>query len=87
MTLILNLYIQPNASRTEVGGLHGDALKIKISAPPTDHQANDLLLEFLAESFKVGRKQVILKHGEHARQKTVIVYNPRSSPEALLDTA
>ncbi len=87
MTLILNLYIQPNASRTEVCGLHGGALKIKVSAPPADHQANDKLLEFLGKSFKVSRKQVILKHGDHARQKTVIISNPGCSPEMLLDTA
>ena len=87
MTLVLNLYIQPNASRTEICGLHGGALKIKISAPPADHLANNKLLEFLGLSFKVSRRQIILKHGEHARRKTVIISNPGCSPETLLDTA
>jgi len=82
--LVLNLHIQPNASRTEVAGLHGDALKIKVAAPPADHQANDKLLEFLRKSFKVGKSQVVLKHGEHSRQKVVEILDPPFAPETLL---
>lgn len=82
--LVLNLHIQPNASRTEVAGLHGDALKIKVAAPPTDHQANDKLLEFLRKSFKVGKGQVVLKHGEHSRQKVVEILDLPFAPETLL---
>lgn len=82
--LVLNLHIQPNASRTEVAGLHGDALKIKVAAPPADHQANDKLLEFLRKSFKVGKHQVVLRHGEHARQKVVEILDPPCLPETLL---
>lgn len=81
--LMLDLYIQPNASRTEVAGLHDGALKIKVAAPPADHQANDKLLEFLRKSFKVGKKQVILKHGEHARHKVVEIIDPQASPDIL----
>lgn len=82
--LVLTLYIQPNASKTEVAGLHDGALKIKVAAPPADHQANDKLLEFLRKSFKVSKKQVILKHGEHARQKIVEIIDPITSPDELL---
>lgn len=82
--LILTLYIQPNASRTEVAGLHNGALKIKIAAPPADHQANDKLLAFLRNSFRVGKKQILLRHGEHARQKVVEIMNPNASPDVLL---
>lgn len=81
--LLLDLYIQPNASRTEVAGLHDGALKIKVAAPPADHQANDKLLEFLRKSFKVGKKQVFLKHGEHARHKVVEIIDPQASPDIL----
>jgi hypothetical protein len=82
--LVLNLHIQPNASRTEVAGLHGDALKIKVAAPPADHAANDKLLDFLRKSFKVAKHQVVLKHGEHARQKVVEILDPPCAPETLL---
>lgn len=81
--LLLDLYIQPNASRTEVAGLHDGALKIKVAAPPADHQANDKLLEFLRKSFKVGKKQVLLKQGEHARHKVVEIIDPQASPDIL----
>jgi uncharacterized protein (TIGR00251 family) len=84
-SLLLTLYIQPNASRTEVAGLHDGALKIKVAAPPADHLANDKLLEFLTKSFKVSKKQVILKRGEHARHKTVEILDPACAPEMLLD--
>lgn len=82
--LVLNLYIQPNASRTEVAGLHDGALKIKVAAPPADHQANDKLLEFLRKSFKVSKKQVLLKHGDHARHKIVEIIDPTHPPDVLL---
>lgn len=82
--LVLQLHIQPNARRTEVAGLHGDALKIKVAAPPADHQANDKLLEFLQKSFKVGRNQVVLRQGEHSRQKIVEIVGPSCAPETLL---
>jgi uncharacterized protein (TIGR00251 family) len=81
--LTLDLYIQPNASRTEVAGLHGGALKIKVAAPPADHQANDKLLEFLRKSFKVSKQQVLLKHGEHARHKIVEIAGSEIAPETL----
>ena len=84
--LVLTLYIQPNASKTEISGLHDGALKIKVAAPPADHQANDKLLAFLRKSFKVSKKQVILKHGEHARQKIVEIIDPIIQPDALMDS-
>lgn len=82
--LVLDLYIQPNASRTEVAGLHDGALKIKVAAPPADHQANDKLLEFLRKTFKVGKRQVVLKHGEHARHKIVEIVEPNAAADILL---
>lgn len=82
--LILDLYIQPNASKTEVAGLHDGALKIKVAAPPADHQANDKLLDFLRKSFKVNKKQVILKQGEHSRHKIVEIIQPNAAPDMLL---
>jgi uncharacterized protein len=83
--LLLNLHIQPNSGKTEVAGLHGGALKIKVAAPPTDHQANDKLLEFLKKSFKVAKNQVVLRHGEHSRQKVVEIIDPPCAPETLLN--
>jgi hypothetical protein len=81
--LVLSLYIQPGASKTEVAGIFDGALKIKVAAPANEHQANDKLLEFLRKSYKVRKNQVILTHGEHARQKIVEIIAPNNAADIL----
>lgn len=71
--LTLSLHVQPGASRTELAGQHGEALKIRLAAPPVDGRANDCLLDFLAETLGVGRKQLALVGGATARAKRVRV--------------
>ena len=67
----LKIYVQPNASRSEVIGLHGDAIKIKIKAPPVDGAANEEVIRFLAEYCEVSKKSVHLLHGETSRNKLI----------------
>lgn len=67
----LKIYVQPNASRSEVIGLHGDAIKIKIKAPPVDGAANEEVIRFLAEFCGVSKKSVHLLHGETSRNKLI----------------
>jgi len=86
-SLILTLHVQPNARRTEVAGLHGDALKIKVAGAAVDGQANTRLLAFLARAFDVPLRQVVLKQGEHARHKVVAILHPAVLPETLLGEA
>lgn len=69
----LQLHVQPGASRTGIAGLHGDALKVRITAPPADGRANRELLDFLAEVLGVARARIALVKGESGRRKTVIV--------------
>jgi uncharacterized protein len=69
----LQLHVQPGASRTGIAGLHGDALKIRVAAPPADGRANRELLGYLAERLGVARAQIELVKGESGRRKTVIV--------------
>lgn len=76
--LTLTLHVQPGAKRTEVAGLHGDALKIKLAAPPVEGRANAELLKFIAASLSVPLKQVALKRGERSRRKVVEVSGPNS---------
>jgi len=83
-SLILTLHVQPNARRTEVAGLHGDALKIKVAGAAVDGQANTRLIAFLAQAFDVPLRQVVLKQGEHARRKVVAILHPAAAPETLL---
>lgn len=69
--LILNLQVQPNAARTEFAGLHGEALKIRLHAPPVDGKANAELCRFLAEAFAVKPRAVVLLSGTTSRVKRV----------------
>jgi len=82
--LTLKLYVQPGARQSEVIGLHGDALKIKLAAPPVEGKANHALAEFLAKCFNVPLKHVILKRGAQSRHKTVEICQPVNSPDVLL---
>jgi uncharacterized protein (TIGR00251 family) len=67
----LTLRVQPRASRTRVVGLHGDALKIALAAPPVDGKANDALLAFLSELFGLPRARISLISGDTSRTKRV----------------
>ncbi len=78
--LVLRLYIQPKASRDNIIGLHGDELKVAITAPPVDGQANAHLVKYLAKQFRVAKSQVILEKGETGRHKQVKILHPQSIP-------
>lgn len=69
----LLLHEQPGAAQTGIAGEHGDALKIRLAAPPVDGKANAALLEFLAKSFGVPRTAVALVGGAASRRKRVSV--------------
>ena len=69
----LQIHVQPGAKTSEVVGVHGGRLKLKIASPAVDNKANKCLIEFVAELWGVARRQVSLVRGEGARQKTVIV--------------
>lgn len=69
----LTLHIQPGAKKTEVVGAHGEALKIRLQAPPVDGKANACLLAFLAARLGVRSAAVTLIGGESSRAKRVRV--------------
>ena len=69
----LTLRIQPRASRDELAGRHGDAIRIRLTTPPVDGTANDALIRFLAERLGVPRRALTLVRGRAARDKSVDV--------------
>ncbi|ABS25334.1 DUF167 family protein [Anaeromyxobacter sp. Fw109-5] len=71
--VVLELLVQPRASRTRVLGEHGGRLKIQLAAPPVDGAANAALVEFLAEALEVRKQDVVLVRGETGRRKAVRV--------------
>ena len=81
--LVLRLYIQPKASRDAIVGVHGDELKVAITAPPVDGQANAHLVKYLAKQFKVAKSQVIIEKGELGRHKQVKIIHPQNIPSGI----
>jgi uncharacterized protein (TIGR00251 family) len=69
----LRLKVQPRASRNEIGEPAGDLLKVRVTAPPVDHAANEAVLDLLAQHLGVRRGAVQLIRGQTSRQKLVLV--------------
>lgn len=70
----LAIKVTPNAPRTEIVGWLGDALKIKVHAPPVEGRANDALCDFLAAHLRLPRRAVTVLRGDTSRQKLVRVH-------------
>ena len=82
----LEIYVQPRASKTEVVGLHGTALKIRLAAPPVDGAANQALVEYIADRLNVSKSSVRLVGGATSRRKVIEVagWTTERVREALL---
>lgn len=74
--LLLSVRVQPNASRTEIAGLHDGCLKIRVAAPPLDDRANTLLVDFLKKKLELPGGRVMIKRGSHGRSKTIEISQP-----------
>lgn len=82
--IVLQVYVQPGAKQTELAGFHGDALKIRLRAPPVEGRANEALLQFIAQSFAVSTRQVVLQRGAKSRFKTLLIHESAINPEHLI---
>jgi uncharacterized protein (TIGR00251 family) len=65
--------VQPRASRTELAGVLGEALKLRLAAPPVDGEANDECVRFLARVLGVGRSSVVIASGHASKTKVIRV--------------
>lgn len=81
---LISIHAQPGAKKSEVAGLHGDALKIRIASPPVDGRANEALIAFVAKALGVPRAAVTLAHGAGSRRKTLLLAAPQIDPASLL---
>ena len=86
-TVTLRVHAQPGAKRSEVAGLHGAAVKIRVAAPALEDRANAALVEFLAERFGVAKRDVRLLAGDHSRQKRFEIRGSRLAPADALGLA
>lgn len=67
----INVYVQPRAAKNEIAGMHGDALKIRLTAPPVDNAANAALVDFIAAKVGVPKARVRVVAGSTSRRKVV----------------
>ena len=68
----LAVRVQPRAARSEVAGLFGDRIRIRLAAPPVDGAANDALVRFLAAALGVPARAVEITGGLASRSKTLV---------------
>jgi hypothetical protein len=67
----VSVRVQPRASANEVAGIHGDGLRIRLTAPPVEGAANDALVDFLAKSLGIARRDITIVAGSSSRSKIV----------------
>jgi hypothetical protein len=67
------LRVQPRASRNAIVGMMGDAIKLAITAPPVDGKANQAVVEYLADLFRVSKSSIVIVSGETGRNKLVAI--------------
>ncbi len=81
--IIIHVYVQPGAKHTEIAGLHGNALKIRLNVQPIEGRANEALLIYLAKLFEIPLKQVTLKRGAKSRHKAVVINRSQIDPNVF----
>lgn len=84
--LIIYVYAQPGAKKTEIVGIHDDALKIRLNTPAIEGRANEALVKFIAEQFAVPQRQVRLVRGEKIRRKTLKIIGSVVEPDKVFST-
>jgi uncharacterized protein (TIGR00251 family) len=80
---LLTIHLQPGAKRSAVAGLHGDALKIRIAAPPLEGRANAALEAFIAKALGIAKSKVVVIKGLQSREKIIAVNDTDADPAAL----
>jgi hypothetical protein len=67
------LRVQPRASRNAIVGVMGDAVKLAITAPPVDGKANEAVIEYLADLFRLPKSSIVIVSGESGRNKLIAI--------------
>ncbi len=69
----LTLHVQPGAKRNAVVGVHGDALKVAVSAPPVEGKANEAIQAFVAKALGVPAATITIVAGASSRRKVLAI--------------
>jgi len=71
--LIFKILVQPKSSKNQIVGLHGDALKIKITSPPVEGAANQMCIKFLSKSLGIPKAYLEIISGQTSRTKSILL--------------
>ena len=71
--IIFKIFVQPRSSKNMIVGLHGNALKLKLTAPPVDNAANKMCIKFLAKHLGVSNSQIEIISGHSSRTKKLLL--------------
>ena len=80
----LSVLVIPNASVTEIVGMHDGALKIRLAAPPVDGKANDELVRYLAKYFDLAPSEIVIAKGLSGKRKRISIPLPEEDVKAML---
>lgn len=84
--IILNICVQPRASKNQICGIQGETLKIRLTSPPVDGAANKLCREFLADVFGVAKSYVEIISGDTSRHKRVRILGDPEQFRKVIDS-
>jgi hypothetical protein len=71
--VLIDILVQPRASRPKIGPVHGDRVKVAVTAPPVDGKANAAVIDAMARFLAIPRQQIEVVSGTGSRRKTVRV--------------
>jgi uncharacterized protein (TIGR00251 family) len=72
--VIVSLYVQANAAKSEIVGEYNSALKIKIKAPPVDGKANEEIIRFLSKKLKIQQNKFEFLKGDKSKNKRILIH-------------
>lgn len=84
----LKVFVQPRSSKNQIAGIHGDALKIKLTAPPVNGAANKMCIQYLAKILGCSKSSIEIISGHSGRNKILLIHgvdwkNQRSKEENI----
>ncbi len=84
--VVFKIHVQPKASKNAFAGLHDDALKIRLTAPPVDGAANKMCVHFLAKELGIPKSAITIVAGQTSRNKHICIsFPPDRSPALSMD--
>ncbi|WP_456431954.1 DUF167 domain-containing protein [Thermosulfuriphilus sp.] len=84
--VIIKVHVQPRAKKTELAGRHGQAIKVRLAAPPVEGKANKALLSFMAQRLSLPLTALTIISGHKGRDKRILIQgvNPEEIKMALV---